>query len=112
VREATPFPDAICRAQNQTYSLRRDIHFKVKCADAIHRHGDAIDCLSEFETIDAMKQFKERQSVAALVFLEMTDEMQRRFDGNSGILVRASWTLLSPKSKCPASIASRTVSAE
>ena len=37
--------------------------------------GDAIDCLTEFETIDAMNQLKERQSVAHLVFLEMTDEM-------------------------------------
>src|SRR5436190_3128436 len=39
VREATPFPDAICRAQNQTYSLRPRHSLQVKCADAIHRRG-------------------------------------------------------------------------
>src|SRR5437868_9712448 len=35
---------------------------------------------------------------------------QRRFDGNNGILTRASWTLLSPNKVWPASTASRTIS--
>src|SRR5205823_5459976 len=35
---------------------------------------------------------------------------QRMFDGNKGILARASCTLLSPKTRWPASTASRTIS--
>ena len=37
--------------------------------------GDAINCLGEFKTIDAMNQLKERKGLAHLVSLEVTDEM-------------------------------------
>ena len=60
----------IRRIIDQQYSLARRL---------IEENRDKVEAMAkallEFETIDAMNQLKERQSVAHLVFLEMSDEM-------------------------------------